>query len=313
MVVTIRIKFGLLLCLVLAIAITNAGISGSKGKAVHHIPHKLQGNIRGRDLRVVTGHFPPYISILRNSSGHITDYSDHMYQHLQYLSQKLEFTYTIFPAAGNSIHDGVKSIDIWSAVIETITNLEADIGLVPATVSLERYESIEFCGFLGGDNTGILVKYPAANISFTSAFDVFSIEVWMWGIISGIAIVTICRIFSYVTKRLRINVDENKPEIRAGTILMYFFGNTFSQGNYFPCQQPSQKLLVATWCFVTFVFVNTYNSTLTSYMSVTYQRPEVNSFRDLALATKYKATVLTGSIQDIDLRVIMKVYVCQYI
>jgi hypothetical protein len=44
-------------------------------------------------------------------------------------------------------------------------------------------------------------------------------------------------------------------------------------------------------------------------MSVTYQRPEVNSFRDLALATKFKATVLTGSIQDIDLRIIMKVYI----
>jgi hypothetical protein len=55
----------------------------------------------------------------------------------------------------------------------------------------------------------------------------------MWGIISGIAITTICRIFSYVTKRLRINVDENKPEIRAGTILMYFFGNTFSQGKFY--------------------------------------------------------------------------------
>jgi hypothetical protein len=55
----------------------------------------------------------------------------------------------------------------------------------------------------------------------------------MWGIISGIAIATICRIFSYVTKRLRINVDENKPEIRAGTIMMYFFGNTFSQGKFY--------------------------------------------------------------------------------
>jgi hypothetical protein len=54
---------------------------------------------------------------------------------------------------------------------------EADIGLVPLTVSQERYEAIEFCGFVGGDNTGILVKYPAANISFTSAFDVFSIGV----------------------------------------------------------------------------------------------------------------------------------------
>jgi hypothetical protein len=57
MVATIRLKLALLLCLlVLVLAITNAGISGSKGKAVHHIPHKLQGNIRGKDLRVVTGH-----------------------------------------------------------------------------------------------------------------------------------------------------------------------------------------------------------------------------------------------------------------
>ena len=48
---------------------------------------------------------------------------------------------------------------------------------MPVTVSLERYEAIEFCGFVRGDNTGILVKYPAASISFTSAFDVFSIGV----------------------------------------------------------------------------------------------------------------------------------------
>jgi hypothetical protein len=53
---------------------------------------------------------------------------------------------------------------------------EADIGLLPLTISLERYEANEFCG-LRGDNTGILVKYPAANISFTSAFDVFSIGI----------------------------------------------------------------------------------------------------------------------------------------
>jgi hypothetical protein len=49
-------------------------------------------------------------------------------------------------------------------------------------------------------------------------------------------------------------------------------------------------------------------------MSVTYQRPEINSFRDLATATNYKATVLIGSIQDIDLlRMVMEVYLSQYI
>ncbi|XP_046459653.1 uncharacterized protein LOC124206066 [Daphnia pulex] len=37
-------------------------------------------------------------------------------------------------------------------------------------------------------------------------------------------------------------------------------------------------------------------------MSVTYQRPTINSVRDLAFTPSYKATVIAGSIQDIDLQ-----------
>ncbi|XP_046463702.1 uncharacterized protein LOC124209652 [Daphnia pulex] len=114
-------------------------------------------------------------------------------------------------------------------------------------------------------------------------------------------------IFYNVTKRWGVNVNENKAdEMRAGTVAWYLYGTMVSQGIYFPCRQSSQKLLAATWCLVAFVFVNIYNSTLTSYTSVVYQRPEINSFRDLALATKYKATVLIGSIQDTDLRMLTK-------
>jgi hypothetical protein len=42
---------------------------------------------------------------------------------------------------------------------------------------------------------------------------------------------------------------------------------------------------------------------LTSYMSVRYQKPVVNSFHDLAAIPSYQATILTGSIQDMDLLV----------
>ncbi len=38
-------------------------------------------------------------------------------------------------------------------------------------------------------------------------------------------------------------------------------------------------------------------------MSVTYQRPEINSFNDLATSSIYKAAVAIGSIQEIDLMV----------
>ena len=70
--------------------------------------------------------------------------------------------------------------------------------------------------------------------------------------------------------------------------------------------QWSQHVLLITWSLVAFVFVKTYTSTLTShYMSTIYKSPEINSFADLAASTSYKATVGVGSIQEIDLLVIL--------
>ncbi|EFX63582.1 hypothetical protein DAPPUDRAFT_268210 [Daphnia pulex] len=197
-------------------------------------PKIFRSSLQGKELRIVTGHFPPVISILRNSSGHIIGYSDQLYLQFLYLAKKLKFAYKISPAAENT--NGVKINGSWNGIIGALTKGEADFGLVPVAVSLERYEAIEFCGRVGGDYTGILIKYP--------------------------------------------------------------------EGSNFPTNQfKQQKLLAAVWCFVAFVFVNIYNSTLTSYMSVRYQKPVVNSFHDLAAIPSYQATILTGSIQDMDLLV----------
>ena len=60
------------------------------------------------------------------------------------------------------------------------------------------------------------------------------------------------------------------------------------------------------WCFLGFMFVNIYCSTLTSFMSITYQRPEINSFKDLANNPNYQATIKKGSISEIDIMVLKK-------
>nr|CAH0098786.1 unnamed protein product [Daphnia galeata] len=253
-------------------------------------------NLKGKQLRVVTGHFPPVISILRNSSGHIVGYSDQLYNHLLYLSQSLKFTFDIFPSKENT--NGVKKNGTWNGIIGTLLRDEADLGLVPVAITLERYEAIEFCGRIGGDSTGILVRYPDPSVSFTSAVEVFSSVIWIGWIISGVVIVAISILIAYVSKRN--GVDEQNA-IRARTVAWYLFSTLVSQGNYFPSRQLSQRILAATWCLIAFVFVNIYNSTLTSYMSVTYQRPTINSFDDLATNPSYKSTILTGSIQEIDI------------
>ncbi|KAK4005333.1 hypothetical protein OUZ56_007050 [Daphnia magna] len=252
---------------------------------------QFRNGLQGKELRVVTAHFPPVISILKNSSGHTIGHDGLLYHQLLYLSQKLKFTYKIFAAPENT--NGVLRNGTWNGVIGTLTRGEADFGLVPVAISLERYQAIEFCGRLGGDSTCMLVKYPEDNVSLTSAFDI-----WIGWIISGVVIVAISVVLGFLTKRLRIR----DRKINAGTIAWYLYSVIISQGSYFPqCRLP-QRLLLATWCFVAFVFVNIYNSTLTSYLSVTFQRPEVNSLNDLAKNPAYKATILAGSIQEIDLQ-----------
>lgn len=69
---------------------------------------------------------------------------------------------------------------------------------------------------------------------------------------------------------------------------------SFAGGNY-QTDLRSVGLITFTWCLVTFVFVNIYSSCLTSYMSLTSQRPDINSLKDLATDPSYQLTTLKGT------------------
>ncbi|KAK4004970.1 hypothetical protein OUZ56_006696 [Daphnia magna] len=222
-----------------------------------------------------------------------------LYHHLLFLSQKLNFKYNIFPAAENT--NGVKVNGTWNGIIGALQRQEADIGLVPVAISLQRYEALDFRGRIGGDWTSILVRYPPPYVSFTSTLDLFSKEVWIGFLVSAVVVAVCFIVLTSIGKRLHVTREQNS-ETSIATFAWYLFSTFFSQGNRIPTSQRSQKILVATWCLAAFVFVNTYNCTLTSYMSVTYQKPDINSFKDLATSTTYKANVLIGSIQEIDIQ-----------
>ena len=64
--------------------------------------------------------------------------------------------------------------------------------------------------------------------------------------------------------------------------------------------------LAAIWCLATFVFVNIYNSTLASYLSLSYNVPEVNSIKELASSSTYQLAILKGSISEVDILVIYR-------
>lgn len=74
--------------------------------------------------------------------------------------------------------------------------------------------------------------------------------------------------------------------------------NSWLGAGYYRGGHRSIGILVLTWVLVSFVFVNIYSSCLTSYMSLTSKRPDINSFKDLANDPNYQLTVLKGAIPE---------------
>ncbi len=66
----------------------------------------------------------------------------------------------------------------------------------------------------------------------------------------------------------------------------------------------SIKVMMFIWCLTTFVVVNVYSSCLTSYLSLIFERPDINSFSDLASNENYQLTTVETTLADIILLVI---------
>ena len=61
------------------------------------------------------------------------------------------------------------------------------------------------------------------------------------------------------------------------------------------------QVLTITWLLVASIIVYAYTSTLISYLSVNYKRPEITTFQDLGTNNNYEFQVLKGSIAEIDI------------
>lgn len=77
------------------------------------------------------------------------------------------------------------------------------------------------------------------------------------------------------------------------TILLIVSGTGFIRSRH-----RSIRVITVSWCLPAFVFVNIYASCLTSYMSLTFQKPSIGSFKDLARNPNYQVITLKNSFPE---------------
>jgi hypothetical protein len=79
-------------------------------------------------------------------------------------------------------------------------------------------------------------------------------------------------------------------------------------------------ILIFIWSIVATVIVNAYYSSIISYLSTNYKKPEVSTFQELAENNRYKMLTMKGSVVEFDVAVKLhipfqnfkKVFVCHF-
>ena len=67
-------------------------------------------------------------------------------------------------------------------------------------------------------------------------------------------------------------------------------------------------VLAFTWSLIAIVIVNAYNSSVISYLSANFRKPEVSTYKELAENPSYNMIAIKGTSAEIDLAV--KIYLC---
>jgi len=63
-------------------------------------------------------------------------------------------------------------------------------------------------------------------------------------------------------------------------------------------------VLAFTWSLIAIVIVNAYNSSVISYLSANYRKPEVSTFKELAENSNYNMLAVKGAVGEYDIAVL---------
>ena len=84
----------------------------------------------------------------------------------------------------------------------------------------------------------------------------------------------------------------------------YYKTNIYKLGCQLKKSTYTIGILAFTWSIVAYVIVNAYDSSVISYLSTSYKKPEVSTFKDLADNNNYNVLTLKGTVMEIDIQVL---------
>lgn len=235
-------------------------------------PHVSCG-MRARTINVAAIEYPPWQTYVRNEKGEVVDYSGFIFEVLNQISYKLNFTYNVVEPSDGS----------WNGMINQVENYEVMLGAAAFAKNSERMERIDFTDALDLHPYGFIYKKPKAVSKELLLINPFEVEVWI-----GVAImVVIIGPIYYVVHRSSIYYDYYGERNEYGLFqmnrcILYCFGGILQQGGAaaLPTADSGKVFITAWWLFVIIV-VTYYSGALTALILIPQIEPALDDFETM--------------------------------
>ena len=279
---------------------SNMGYDSTGNSSLGNVQTGMQGfqaNLEGPfHVRVGTIVWPQFI--MRSDSGSRVTYSGVYMELLQYIAERMNFTYSLRePADGQW---GNKVNGTWTGLVGMIAQDEADLIMAPLSNSILRHEVMDFIDhpiIISSDT--VLLKMPVPS-NEDILHKPFRLSTWLFIVSCFFALSIFNCILARVSKRVigeKHSIKWSQP-IWLTTRMFLMQGCTDLE---IKCGQGSRLVTGGSWCFVVIV-ASIYSGNLVAFLAAPKVVPPFNNLEELLEQSDYKFGYLRGTVQEHMLR-----------
>jgi len=225
----------------------------------------------------------PLVILNRSSvDGSIVGYSGVCFDMFHALQEFYNLTYTVLMPKDDSY--GIETANgSWNGIIGMVINKVADIGVQALSITVSRYQVIDYTEYLFSDPTGILIPAPSRKIKPWAVVRPFRMRVWA-GILIVLALLPFI-IWMYDKSLGFIHHEPSQTSLLE--LYLFVFRILLWQSNRqnIPRSSIVLGLLVVVWSFSAVILTNAYTGNIVSNLLNPIRLKSINSLDELSTSS----------------------------
>uniref|UniRef100_A0A8C7XXU3 Glutamate receptor n=1 Tax=Oryzias sinensis TaxID=183150 RepID=A0A8C7XXU3_9TELE len=257
---------------------------------------KLENNMRGVVLRVVTVLEEPFVMVSENVLGKPKKYQGFSIDILDALSNYLGFKYEIYVAPDHK-YGSLQADGQWNGLMGELVFKRADVGLSALTITPERESVVDFTTRYMDYSVGVLLRKAERTVDMFACLAPFDLS--LWACIAGT--VLLVGILVYLLNWL------NPPRLPMGSVssttlynsMWFVYGSFVQQGGEVPYTTLATRMMMGIWWMFALIVISSYTANLAAFLTITRIENSIQSLQDLSKQTELPyGTVLDSAIYD---------------